>query len=116
MATDRFVVSNYETPQDPQLAYELTPYSWIVQTRYHGPTDTRGSRITADLSNRPGRQRLSQSYCHALSSGANHTEAALEFMRSHILDPGADAELVCMQSSDAGYLFVFRDYKRTWPC
>jgi hypothetical protein len=112
MATERFIVSNYETPQDPQRAYDITPYCWIVETRYCGPTNTRGSRITADLADRPGRQRWSHGYCHEWSTGPNHIEAALQFVRRHILDPGADAELVSMQSSDRGFLFVFRDHKR----
>lgn len=103
----QFLVANYETSQPAEVAYERTPYCWIVETRYHGPTNTKGSCITADLANRPGRQRHRHPYHYVGSSGENHTEAALQFMRAHVLEPGADARLVSMASSARGFLFVF---------
>lgn len=102
-----YVVANYESIQDPQQAYHVTPYCWAVQTVYHGPTDTKGSRITADLSNRPGRKRHSHAYSYALEGSVNHVEAAFEFMRRFILEPGKDAQLACMASTERGFLFIF---------
>jgi len=102
-----YVVANYDSIQDPEQAYRVTPYCWAVQTTYHGPTDTKGSRITADLSNRPGRKRHTHAYDYSLDGSPNHVEAAFEFMRRHVLESGKDAQLACMASTERGFLFVF---------
>jgi hypothetical protein len=44
-----------------------------IQTTFHGPTDTRGSRITATA----GSNRVTLSYDHALDADENHDAAAL---------------------------------------
>ena len=102
-----FTVANYETRQDPDLAWDNTPYCWVVETRYHGPTDTRGARIMADLAGTKGRARHSHTYFHGWRNSVNHTEAALEFMRAHILPSGRDARLVSVANTERGMLFVF---------
>lgn len=47
----------------------------FIRTRYHGPTNTRGSRISATTIS--GR-RVYVPYNHALNSEDNHTAAARE--------------------------------------
>jgi hypothetical protein len=103
-----FRVCNYETAQPPELAYQETPYVWAVETRYSGPTDHRSSRVFVSLAGRKGGKRLAHYWFHGWDVGTNHTEAALEFMRRHILSPGEDAELVGMFSTASGFLFIFR--------
>lgn len=48
-----------------------------IETRYHGPTDTRGSRISA----RCEAGRISIPYDHAKSADRNHDAAAVELAR-----------------------------------
>lgn len=103
-----FRVCNYETAQPPELAYESTPYVWVVETRYVGPSDRRGSRVIASLASRKGGKRYVHAWSYGWQSGTNHTEAALEFMRRHILESGTDAELLGMFSSERGFFFIFR--------
>lgn len=43
-----------------------------IQTKYHGPTDTKGSKITA----RAEAGRVTVPYDHALNGQENHREAA----------------------------------------
>jgi len=45
----------------------------FIRTRYHGPTDTRGSRISATTISG---KRVYVPYDHALSINDNHTAAA----------------------------------------
>lgn len=45
---------------------------FTIQSRYFGPTDTKGSRIVA----RGGGRQATVHYDHALSLGANHQAAA----------------------------------------
>lgn len=105
--TRNFIVANYETAQPADIAWETTPYCWIVETQYKGATDTRGAKIMADLAGMPGRKRHRHSYWHGGSNGWNHMEAALEFMRAFILESGKDARLVSMANTSSGMLFVF---------
>lgn len=49
-----------------------------IETKYHGPTDTRGSRISATASGR--RERVWVSYDNALNAEGNHMAAALKLM------------------------------------
>jgi hypothetical protein len=44
-----------------------------IKTSYHGPTNTRGSRIIADAGMK---RRVSVSYDHRLNSDGNHMAAA----------------------------------------
>lgn len=102
-----FQVANYETPQPAKLAYEETPYCWIVQTQSVTASDTSGHHIRADLLGRKGRRRHRHAYYHGASYGENHTEAALAFMRAHVLPENSHARLVSMASNDQGFCFVF---------
>ena len=102
-----FLVANYETAQDPEFAFDHTPYCWIVQTRYTSATDTGSGRVEADLAGTSGKPRHTHTYYHGWRNSVNHTEAALEFMRAHILPSGKDATLVSMASTEKGMLFVF---------
>ena len=105
--TGSFLVANYETVQPPALAYESTPYCWLVETEKRPATDGRAARIAVDLAGFPGRRRHSQLYAEWLDNGVNHTEAALEFMRRYILPPNAHAQLVSMANTSKGMIFVF---------
>jgi hypothetical protein len=44
----------------------------MITTKFHGATDTRGSRITATM----GAKRLTVPYDHALTAEGNHAAAA----------------------------------------
>jgi len=48
------------------------PSRQAIVTKYHGPTNTRGSRISAQSAG----GRVSVSYDHELTSGQNHAKAA----------------------------------------
>ena len=47
-----------------------------IETKYHGPTNTRVSRISATASG--CRKRVTVSYDHALNAENNHKAAALK--------------------------------------
>lgn len=49
-----------------------------IETKYHGPTDTRGSRLSATASG--CRKRVWVSYDYALNSEGNHMAAAQKLM------------------------------------
>lgn len=70
-----------------------------IETRYLGPTNTRGSRITAT---EPDGKRLTISYPHELSGEAVHRKAA-EALRDKL---GWKGELVG-GATKHGYCFVF---------
>jgi hypothetical protein len=50
-----------------------------IRTRYHGPTDTRGSRFIAT----GGESRLTVPYDHGLNPTENHCIAAQAFLDKH---------------------------------
>lgn len=52
---------------------DVTPCR-IIETRYHGPTDTRGSRVSARL---PSGEKLSAPWAYELGIEDNHTSAAV---------------------------------------
>ena len=65
---------------------EFTGVASIV-TRYHGPTNTRGSRISARRGDhRPGDKVAWVSYNHEFSGVACHAEAALKLLEIGGLD------------------------------
>lgn len=51
---------------------------WSVTTRFHGPTDTRGSRVSATYGHGDFRVRISHSWSHSLSSEENHQGVAMK--------------------------------------
>lgn len=51
-----------------------------IETKYHGPTNTRGSRISAKASYHP--KRVWVEYDHALNAENNHKAAALKLMET----------------------------------
>ncbi len=52
-----------------------------IETKYHGPTNTKGSRISA--SDCEGRGKLYVHYDDALDSAQNHREAAIAWLSRH---------------------------------
>ncbi len=101
-----FVVANYETAQPIDVAWDMTPYCWIVETTYRAATDTKAAFMVADLAGHPGKKRHRQLYRDWQSNGHNHIDAAITFMQTFILPPGKDARLVSMANTSTGMLFV----------
>lgn len=64
-----------------------------IRTKFHGPTNHRGSRIIA--SDDDGRGRVTVSYDHALNADENHAAAAQAWLDRHnpygakVAGPGA---------------------------
>ncbi len=58
---------------------------FAIQTRYHGPTETQGSRITATARG----MKITVPYDHALSGTAVHLAAARALLREHGLPEDA---------------------------
>lgn len=82
-------------------------YSWTVETRFHGPTNTRGSRVSvAFVGSRKGRK--SYGYQHALNSTENHLGAAVEWLQQLSSQNGAPAyALMAKASTKEGFVFTF---------
>ena len=70
-----------------------------IETKYHGPTDTRGSRITA--TDNDG-HRISNGYSYELNSEAAHFEAAKKLAGKL----GWAGEMVAGWTKN-GYVFVW---------
>ena len=80
-------------------------YQAIV-TKYHGPTNTRGSRISATAE----AGRISLSYDHALNWTDNHVAAArkLADRMGWTVEAGYPALVGGALPGNAGYCFVMR--------
>ena len=74
-----------------------------ITTKYHGPTNTRGSMVSASDSDG---NRVSIPYDHALNSEESHRKAAVAFC-SKMKWSGADT-MICGSNRD-GYVFVFTE-------
>lgn len=72
-----------------------------IVTKYHGPTDTRGSRISASDGDR---NRVSIPYPHELSGEACHRKAA-EALKAKMGWKG----VLIGGGLKNGYVFVFKD-------
>ncbi len=73
-----------------------------IVTKYHGPTNTRGARISAQSAG----GRVSVSYDHELTSGQNHAKAAATLAAKL----GWSGRMVGGGSPDStGSVFVFVD-------
>ena len=74
----------------------------IIETRYHGPTDTAGSCTSAVslITSTAGQA----SWNYGLTQDENHLSAALEAL----CDSRSEWELISRQSTDDGYLFCFQ--------
>ena len=88
-----------------------------IFTQYRGPTDYRGSRITATA---PGRRakvlahrapRITIDYDDGLSPLANHRNAANELAYGRVQE-GLHASLLlewlCVAETGEGYVFIYR--------
>lgn len=84
-----------------------TGYCWCVETRYHGPTNTLGSRISVSfVGSRKGAKRYA--YRHALTGPENHVAAAVEWLQQLSSLNGAPSyALVSKASTDRGYVLTF---------
>ena len=92
--------------------------SWIlgliIETKFLGPTDTKGSRITAVCKRDSDRTcRKTVSYDHRLNSEANHlaaAEAVMAVMETDLAYEGCEPFRVIARGyggrSDAGYYFL----------
>ena len=54
-----------------------------ILTRYHGPTEAKGARVSASAE---GLGRISRAFDHALNDRANHVALAQEFARNLSLE------------------------------
>jgi hypothetical protein len=92
---------------DLQELAQQCAYSWTVETRYHGPTNTQGSKISvAFVGSRKGRKAYS--YRHALTATENHLAAAVEWLQQLSSLNGAPSyALVAKASTSNGYVFTF---------
>lgn len=73
-----------------------------IETRYHGPTNTRGGRIKA--THEGGRASVTVHYDHGLDAAENHAVAARALMRKL----GWKGKMIA-GSTRKGYVFVFSD-------
>jgi hypothetical protein len=73
-----------------------------ILTRYHGPTNTRGSRISAQTADTGTCRRVTVAYRHERSSFENHTAAARELAEQL----GYDDTRWHSAATDKGYWFV----------
>jgi hypothetical protein len=84
-----------------------TGYCWTVETRYVGPTNTKGARVLVSF---VGSRKSSKAYSwrHALTTGQNHVAAAVAWMQQLSSLNGAPAySLISKASTDKGYVFTF---------
>ena len=75
-----------------------------IMTKYHGPTETRGSRISASDSDG---NRVYIPYDYKLTDEEAHRKAAVALC-AKMKWSGADT-MVCGSNRD-GYVFVFTEY------
>ena len=87
------------------------PYVWIVQTHYLSATDTKGTRIAADLADRKGPARWIASWDHSIDYGENHLAVALACIRTIAGSDRFGIEVVGRYSTDRGLAFVFRSVR-----
>ena len=71
-----------------------------IETKYHGPTDTKGSRYTASYDGK----RISHSTNHGLDSHENHEAAALAFIAKHF----PEYQIRAYGGTKSGYVFLVR--------
>jgi hypothetical protein len=84
-----------------------TSYSWTVETRYAGPTETKGSRVLVSF---VGSRKGSRTYAwrHALTASQNHLAAAVEWLQQlSSLNGSPSYALVAKASTTNGYVFTF---------
>jgi hypothetical protein len=84
-----------------------TGYCWTVETRYAGPTNTKGARVLVSF---VGSRKGSKTYSwrHALTTGQNHLAAAVAWMQQLSSLNGAPSySLVSKASTEEGYVFTF---------
>lgn len=74
----------------------------VITTKYHGPTDTKGGRISA--SGGPG-GRVYRPYNHAITVAENHIAAACDLLsRANVKDSGR--WVAGSRADGKGYVFV----------
>lgn len=78
-----------------------------IQTKYHGPTDSRGSRITA----RCEAKRITVSWNHECDVFENHRRAALKLALDLKWVTDGDGLIGGAPPGSAGYVFVIVDGK-----
>jgi hypothetical protein len=84
-----------------------TGYCWTVETRYAGPSNTKGARVLVSF---VGDRKGSKAYSwrHALTTGQNHVAAAVAWMQQLSSLNGAPAySLISKASTAEGYVFTF---------
>lgn len=77
-----------------------------IQVRYHGPTDSRGSRLTATAEGGPKPHRVTVGYNYALSGDPLYRTAAVALCEK-MGWPVASLSHDSGQLPDGDYVFVF---------
>ena len=72
----------------------------VISTKYHGPSNTKGSRFTASYDGK----RITKSYDYAIDAHENHEAAALAFIEKHF----PEYTIRAYGATDNGYVFLVR--------
>jgi hypothetical protein len=73
-----------------------------IETKFHGPTDTRGSRISATWMETGG--RVYASYDHALDAMGNHEVAA----KALLVKAGRGDRKLSPGATKTGYVWILK--------
>jgi hypothetical protein len=85
----------------------INPGFYAITTKYFGPTDTGGSRITAKVAG--SNVSLVRGYDHILDGPANHAAAAVALANIQKSEGRWAEDINLVQgSTDDGYVFVLR--------
>lgn len=79
-----------------------TPYFQSVYTTYHGPTNTRGSRIHVTMNRGDDKIKSTESYDYAAHDA--HDSAVTKFAAANL----AGWELVCKADAPKGYVYLYK--------
>lgn len=85
----------------------------VLSTRYHGPTDTLGARVSVRWLDAPDRAPVGVAhYDHARGGGANHHAAALAYIARYA--PGAVITAAGWTTTGYVYAVWLGSAGRTW--
>jgi hypothetical protein len=83
-------------------------FGFGIETRYHGPTNTRGSRVSAQSTDDRKCGVAYITYDDALDSTANHEAAARKWLQKWIkaYPYSVTGYILAACGSDRGYIFI----------
>jgi hypothetical protein len=77
-----------------------------IETRFVGPTNTRGSRIVARVMEQLPTRKVTVEYEHGLNADENHRAAAIALIHRMGWTSGNGYGAWVMGASERGYVFV----------